>query len=102
MAPAFFAVAVEQAVRRAAAQDGLEFPAEIHHVAHALAHALPQERRLLMGGVSSNEHAVLAPGGGNQRVETIAGLSPELAFVGRDPRREQSPSAFGCGERLRI
>ncbi len=97
MGAALEAVAVEQRVAAPAAENGIEFPGQVGHVAQALAHALAEEGRLLVGGVAGDEHAAGPPAPRHQRVESVAGLAPELAFARADPALQQRPGALGCG-----
>ncbi len=48
-----------------------------------------------MRRVAGEEHAAAAPVVGDQRVEAIARLAPELAVLGREPAREQLPRPSG-------
>ncbi len=102
MGAALHAVAVEQRVTGLSAQHPVELPDEIGDVADALAHALADERRLLMGGVARQEHPAASPVPCDQRMKAIARRSPQRGVIRREPWRQQPPDLIRLLHRARI
>ena len=89
--PALLLVGVEQGVAGSSCQHQRELPGQVCDVAHALAHALPGERRLLVRRVSGEEHSSTPPLARHERVEPVARGAPQRRIVRSDPAREQPP-----------
>eukprot|EP01022_Parablepharisma_sp_SALTPOND_P011067 TRINITY_DN1458_c0_g1_i1.p2 TRINITY_DN1458_c0_g1~~TRINITY_DN1458_c0_g1_i1.p2 ORF type:complete len:758 (+),score=206.27 TRINITY_DN1458_c0_g1_i1:4238-6511(+) len=102
MCSAFLAIRIQQAGIGSVGHDQLQLPDQIGDIANALAHALAQERRLLVGSIAGDEDAAAVPLLGHQRVEAIAGLAPERGIFRRDPALEHAPGAFFRGHIFRI
>jgi len=102
MSAALLLIGVEQCITGLSTQDARELPGEIGDIANALAHALTDERRLLVGGVSGEEDAPRAPFAGDQGMKAIARRPPQRRILRREPARQQLPDLFGLLHRARI
>jgi hypothetical protein len=91
------AVTVEQIGRRLARPAGTaaSFQARLTTSRTPWHMPWPRERRLLMRRVAGDEDTAGAPALGDQRMEAVAALTPQLAFVARDPALEQLPGSGG-------
>ncbi len=78
MTTPFDRVGVEQIGRRLSLQYPVELPDQIGNIAQTLAHALPDEGRLLMSGIACDCHTAAAPLVGNESMEAIGCGPPEF------------------------
>ena len=83
-------------------QHRFQLPGQIGGIADALAHALAQKRRLLVGGVARNKNPAKLPLFGHQRVKTVTGLPPQSTVLWPQPARQQLPGALWRSGSLRV
>ena len=85
-------VDVEQLGGGPPGQHEVELPGQVGRIAQARAHALPRERRHLVGGIAGQQHVAPSPLVGPSGLEPVHGVAFERG-VGRRhvPRREQLP-----------
>ena len=74
-----------------ATQYSLNFPGQICHIANGSAHALAQKRRRLVGRITRQQQAALAPALGNDRVKGVDHRAFDLGMLGRYPGPHQFP-----------
>ena len=86
-------VAVQDAGREVAGQDACELPRQVHRVAQAGAHALPDERRSEVGGVAEQKDVAASPSVGELGPEGVLGRRGSAPARRRrtcvGPRRDQ-------------
>jgi hypothetical protein len=70
------AVGIKQPIVGGAGDDFPELPRDVGNIANALAHSLPDERRLLMGGIPSEEDSAFTPVLSDESVKAITAGSP--------------------------
>ena len=78
MGGALILIVLEHARVGPARKDEIQPPGQTHRVAHPRAHALPQERRHLVGGVSGQQDPAVAPGLRPEGVELVIGYADDL------------------------
>lgn len=93
-------VGVEQGDGGTAAQHQVELPGEVGGVTQAGAHALPGERRRLVGGVPGQQDPAVVPPLHPPGLEPVHGVALERGVAGvHVPRRQQLPGG-GLGVEL--
>ena len=96
-------VCVQHAGRQAAGQDPGELPGQVHRVAQAGSHALPDERRSQMRGIAEQKDVAPAPPVGELGAEGVLRHPDQLQIAPAEPGRPtgRSVGAAHRGRRSR-
>jgi len=91
MLTSFLSIGVEQRGAGVSFENPVKLPDEISDVPNALAHALADKGRLLMGGIAGEEYSTAPPFPGDEGVKSVTCRTPQRRVIGRDPSGEKSP-----------
>jgi hypothetical protein len=95
---AFGLIAVQHPVGPAAIEHARELPGQVHRVSHPGPHALADERRGQVRGITEQEDPPVAPAVGELGAEGVLGDPDDLQFGGGDVRRPRGDKRMQPGQ----